>query len=245
MDSLTVFSDIHANLPALEAVIQDVEARGLGNLYCLGDLVGYGTFPNQVIDVICGRSIPTVMGNYDLGVGNSCDDCGCNYKTDLERQRGELSIAWTNRYTTAERKAFLRSLPTCIPMQIGEMEVLLVHGSPRKVNEPVFEDRPDAYCEQLLDASGVDIIVCGHTHVPYHKALPFGRHVINAGSVGKPADHDPRACYVMLTASGRDLKVSFCRIPYDVERAARSIEMTAEVDGMPYAFAQMLRDGAA
>ena len=122
--------------------------------------------------------------------------------------------------------------------------MLLVHGSPRKVNEYMFEDRPDDYFERLLDAADADVIVCGHTHLPYHKTLPSGRQIVNAGSVGKPKDHDPRAGYVTLTASGRDLTVQFIRVAYDIERAAQAIEATPEPGGMPHPYAQMLREGA-
>lgn len=241
--SITVFGDIHGNLPALEAVLRNIDGRGLPNLYCLGDLVGYGTFPNEVVQLIRERRIPTLMGNYDQGVGSDSDDCGCAYKTEVERKRGELSIAWSNARTSADNKAFLRALPAHIPVQLGDLQVLLVHGSPRKVNEYMFEDRPDDYFERILDAAAVDVIVCGHTHLPYHKLLPSGRHIVNAGSVGKPKDHDPRACYVSLKAEGRNLIVQFIRIPYDVERSAQAIEATPENSGMPHPFAQMLRDG--
>lgn len=241
--SITVFGDIHGNLPALEAVFRDIEERGLDNLYCLGDLVGYGTFPNEVVQFIRERSIPTLMGNYDQGVGNDSDDCGCAYKAEVDRQRGELSIAWSNAHTTADNKAFLRALPATIPLQLDDLRVLLVHGSPRKVNEYMFEDRSDAYFERILDAAGVDVIVCGHTHLPYHKTLPSGRQIVNAGSVGKPKDHDPRAGYVTLMADGHDLTVQFRRVPYDIERTAMAIEATPETGGMPHPYAQMLRDG--
>lgn len=244
MATVTLFGDIHANLPALEAVFADMAARALDDLYCLGDLVGYGTFPNQVVDLIRQRGIPTLMGNYDQGVGTNSDDCGCAYKTDVERKRGELSIAWTNAHTTDANKAFLRALPSHIPLRLGGFSVLLVHGSPRKVNEYLFEDRPDDYFERIMDTAAADVLVCGHTHLPYHKILPSGRHVINAGSVGKPKDHDARAGYVVLTASATDLGVEFVRVPYDVERAAQAIEATPAVGGMPHPFAHMLRAGA-
>ena len=242
--TLTIFGDIHGNLPALEAVFQDIETRRLENLYCLGDLVGYGTFPNEVVQFIRDRAIPTLMGNYDQGVGSDSDDCGCAYKTEVDRRRGELSIAWTNAHTTAANKAFLRTLPAHIPLPLEDLSVLLVHGSPRKVNEYMFEDRPDDYFERLLDGAHADVIVCGHTHLPYHKRLPSGRQIINAGSVGKPKDHDPRACYLTLTGSGRDLTVQFQRVPYDIEHTAQAIEATAEIGGMPHPYARMLRDGA-
>ena len=244
MESITVFGDIHGNLPAFEAALADMEVRGLQNLYCLGDLVGYGTFPNEVTQIIRERGIPTLMGNYDQGVGNNSDDCGCAYKTDIERARGEQSIRWSNAHASDEHKAFLRALPAHIPLQLGDLKVLLVHGSPRKVNEYLFEDRPDEYFERIMDAAQADVLVCGHTHLPYHKMLPSGRQVVNAGSVGKPKDRDPRACYAVLHATGRDLTVEFIRVPYDVERAAQAIEATPVDGGMPHVFAAMLRDGA-
>ncbi|MCL4249183.1 MAG: metallophosphoesterase family protein [Anaerolineae bacterium] len=239
MDTITIFGDIHANLHALEAVFADMEARALPNLYCLGDLVGYGAFPNEVVAAMRSRDIPTLMGNYDQGVGNDSDDCGCAYKTDVEKARGERSIAWTNAQTDADHKAWLRARPLTIPVTLGDLKVLLVHGSPRRVNEYLYVDRPEASIERLFDQAGVDVLVCGHTHLPYHRVLPSGRHLINAGSVGKPKDGDPRAGYVMLSATGRELSVGFIRVAYDHEAAARAVEAAA----LPHEFAQMLREG--
>ncbi|MBP8003401.1 MAG: metallophosphoesterase family protein [Chloroflexi bacterium] len=239
MSSITIFADIHANLPALEAVFADMTMRQLTQLYCLGDLVGYGTFPNEVIDAIRARNIPTLKGNYDQGVGQDSDDCGCAYKTPEARALGERSIAWSNTHTSAANKAFLRQLVDSISLQLGDLRVLLVHGSPRRVNEYLYEDRPEASLERLLDLAEVDVLVCGHTHLPYHRVLGSGRHVINAGSVGKPKDNNPRAGYLVLTAEGKMLTVEFVRVPYDVEMAAQAIEATT----MPIEFAEMLRLG--
>lgn len=236
---ITVFGDIHANLPAMEAVFAQMERRDDGNRYCLGDLVGYGTSPNEIIELIRAQGVPTIMGNYDLGVGQSSDDCGCAYRTAEARELGNRSIAWSNENTTPENKLFLQGLVASIPLRLGELSVLLVHGSPRKVNEYLYEDRPDRSFERLLDGAGADLLVCGHTHLPYHKVLPSGRHVVNAGSVGKPKDDDPRAGYVVLSADGTDLSVEFVRVEYDVERAARAIEAS----DMPDEFAAMLRAG--
>ncbi|MFW5942623.1 MAG: metallophosphoesterase family protein [Chloroflexota bacterium] len=240
MERIVVFGDIHGNLPALEAVFEDMARRGFEkNRYCLGDLVGYGTFPNEVIDHIRQRRIPTIMGNYDQGVGNSSDDCGCAYRTEEARALGKRSIAWSNALTSDENKAYLRQLARDIPLQLGGLHVLLAHGSPRRINEYLYEDRPDSSLERIMDQAQVDVLVVGHTHKPYHRVLPSGRHVINAGSVGKPKDGDPRACYVVLSAKGQQLDVQFIRVPYDVERAAQAIEATE----MPDPYAQMLREG--
>ena len=239
VDYITIFGDIHGNMPALEAVFVDIERRGLGHLYCLGDLVGYGTCPNEVVEAIRSRDMPTIMGNYDQGVGNSSDDCGCAYRAEIDRERGKQSIAWTNAHTTDENKAFLRGLADNIPLKLSDLNVVLVHGSPRRVNEYLYEGRPESSLERIMDGVNADVLVCGHTHLPYHRILSSGRHVINAGSVGKPKDNNPDACYVVLSAAGSELKVEFFRVPYDVEQAARAIEAS----DLPDAFAQMLREG--
>jgi putative phosphoesterase len=240
MNQVTIFGDIHGNLPALEAVLTDMEARELSLLYCLGDLVGYGIFPNEVIEMIRERNIPTLMGNYDQGVGNSSDDCGCAYTSKVAEELGKRSIAWSNEHTTDGNKLFLRELTGQIPLELGGLRIQLVHGSPRKINEYLFENRPDASLERLLDMTQADVLVCGHTHIPYHRILPSGRHVVNAGSVGKPKDGNPQACYVVLEAINGSLEANFKRVPYDVERAAQAIEASA----MPDEYAEMLRKGS-
>ena len=239
MERVTIFGDIHGNLPALEAVLADIEARGLSPDYCLGDLVGYGTFPNEVTSLIRQQNIPTIIGNYDQGVGNSSDDCGCAYTSKEAEALGKRSIAWTNQNTTDDNKLFLRELPFQIPLQLSELRVLLVHGSPRKINEYLFADRPDATMERLLDMAKADVLVCGHTHIPYHRILPSGKHVVNAGSVGKPKDGNPQACYVVLEIHDSELTVIFNRVQYDIERTAQAIESS----NMPHEYAEMLRTG--
>ena len=239
MQRVTIFGDIHGNLPALDAVLADIETHDSFPHYCLGDLVGYGTFPNDVIEIIRDRNIPTLMGNYDQGVGNSSDDCGCAYTSKAGEAMGKRSIAWTNQNTTAENKFFLRQLADQFPLQLDGLRVRLVYGSPRKINEYLYEDRPDATMERLLDLAEAEVLVCGHTHIPYHRILPSGRHVVNAGSVGKPKDGNPQACYVVLDATHSHLSITFKRVPYDIERAAQAIEAS----DMPHEYAEMLRTG--
>ena len=239
MSRYTVFGDIHANLPALSAVQADMDAKGLVSRYCLGDLVGYGTSPNEVVEIIRRSGIPTLMGNYDQGVGNSSDDCGCAYTSPEAKVLGEQSIAWTNARTSDENKGFLNKLPFEIHLKLGGLNVRLVHGSTRRINEYLYEDRPGRSLERLFDGTDFDVIVCGHTHKPYHRVLPSGRQVINAGSVGKPKDGDPRACYITLEVEGDVLAVDFVRVEYDIEVAAGAIEASQ----MPDEFARMLRKG--
>ena len=123
MERVTIFGDIHGNLPALEAVLADIGAHDPSPLYCLGDLVGYGTFPNEVTETIREQNIPTIMGNYDQGVGNDSDDCGCAYTSKVAEALGKRSIAWTNQNTSPDNKLYLRQLSAQIPLELDALRV--------------------------------------------------------------------------------------------------------------------------
>ncbi|MFN2255144.1 MAG: metallophosphoesterase family protein [Candidatus Promineifilaceae bacterium] len=239
MQQITIFGDIHGNMPALQAVWVEMDRRGLERRFCLGDLVGYGVQPDEVVRFIRDHDVPTLMGNYDQGVGHSSNDCGCAYRTPEAQALGERSIAWSNAHVSESNKAYLRNLPMTMTLMLDKVRATLVHGSPRRINEYLYEDRPESSIERLFNMIGADVIVCGHTHKPYDRALPGGRRLINAGSVGKPKDHDPRAGFVILTVNGKDIQTEFVRVVYDVEQAAQAIEATE----MPGEFAVMLREG--
>ena len=254
---IALFSDIHANLPALEACLASIDTNQPDMVYCLGDLVGYNIWPNEVIREIRKRNIPTIAGNYDFGIGHTSDDCGCAYKTDLEKEMGKISIAMTNQLVEPDERNYLRNLPSHIRLEFKHsdeiVQLLMVHGSPRKINEYLFEDREEKSMLRIIEQANADILCFGHTHKPYHRVLnsgtaetPHYRHAINLGSVGKPKDGDPRGCYVLLhldeKTSAHDLRslsVEFIRFEYDVEKAAAAIENSE----LPNAYAEMLRKG--
>lgn len=249
---IALFSDIHANLPALEAFFEDIDAKKPDAVYCLGDLVGYNIWPNEVIDEIRKRNIPTITGNYDFGIGRRSDECGCAYKTDEEKAMGKVSISYTNEIVKDEQRAYLRTLPAHIRVeyQLNEdkLNLLLVHGSPRKVNEYLFEDREEKSMLRILEQADADILCFGHTHKPYHRIIETEgrfRHAINIGSVGKPKDADPRGGYVMLTINENSsitdknsIEVEFIRFEYDIEKAAKAVEDSP----LPNEYADMLRN---
>lgn len=168
---IAIFSDVHANLPTLEAVWADIEAKAPDAVYCLGDLVGYATFPNEVVQFVRERHIPTIAGNYDFGVGANSEDCGCAYKTEADQQRGAESIAYTNSVVTDETRAYLARLPKHLRVVHPGGEVLMVHGSPRKINEYLFEDRPDSSLLRIMEPERADVMLFGHTHKPYHRVI--------------------------------------------------------------------------
>src|SRR5690606_13744691 len=111
---IALFSDIHANLPALEAFFKDVDAWQPDAIYCLGDLVGYNSWPTEVIREIRRRGIPTIAGHYDCGIGRSSNDCGCAYKTDAEKANGAVSIAFSNERVQDDERRYLHTLPAHI-----------------------------------------------------------------------------------------------------------------------------------
>jgi predicted phosphodiesterase len=254
---IALFSDIHANLPALEAFFKDVEQREPDAIYCLGDLVGYNIWPNEVISEIRKRGIPTIAGNYDFGIGRTSDDCGCAYKTDSEKANGSVSISYTNGIVKEDERKYLRTLPAHIKVEFqlnnDKLNLLLVHGSPRKINEYLFEDREEKSMLRIMVDADADIMCFGHTHKPYHRILPTTpdenqhyRHAINIGSVGKPKDGDPRGGYVMLHINENSsildkdsIQVEFIRFEYDVEKAAKAVEDSP----LPDAYAESLRKG--
>jgi putative phosphoesterase len=254
---IILFSDIHANLPALEAFFKDIEKYQPDAIYCLGDLVGYNIWPNEVINEIRKRRIPTIAGNYDQGIGLMSDECGCAYKAESEKDMGKISISFTNSIVNPEERSYLRTLPSHIKVEFqlnnDKLNLLLVHGSPRKINEYLFEDREEKSLLRIMEQADADIMCFGHTHKPYHRIIDSGlngqhyyRHAINIGSVGKPKDGNPQGGYVMLSLNESSsvqkkdsIKIEFIRFDYDVEKAAKAIENSV----LPNAYAEMLRKG--
>ena len=252
---IALFSDIHANLPALQACFESMEQQKPDAIYCLGDLVGYNVWPNEVVAEIRKRGIPTIKGNYDEGIGLNIDECGCAYKTDEDKENGKVSISYTNQIVSNEARSYLRTLPAHIRVEFqlnnDKLQLLLVHGSPRKINEYLFEDRDEKSLLRIMEDAGADIMCFGHTHKPFHRVLLTGesnhyRHAINIGSVGKPKDGNPQGCYVLLTLDEKSsiqnkeaVQVEFIRFDYDVEKAAKAVEESP----LPNAYAHMLRKG--
>lgn len=252
---IALFSDIHSNLPALQAFFEDLEQRDVDAVYCLGDLVGYNLWPNEVVEEIRKRKISTIAGNYDYGIGRNSNECGCAYKTDQDKANGAVSISLTNELISKKNRKYLKNLPAHIRVEFQldeeKLKLLLVHGSPRKINEYLFEDREEKSLLRILKDADADIMCFGHTHKPYHRILNSGnegdvhyRHAINLGSIGKPKDGDPRGCYVILEIdevfSVQDpdsIKANFIRFDYDVEKAAKAVEESR----LPNIYAENLR----
>jgi predicted phosphodiesterase len=238
--TIALFSDVHANLPALRAFFTSVESRQPDAWYCLGDLVGYH-IPNEVIQAIRSRGIPTIAGNHDA-------------KVQKLKPADQIATSGKNyAYTLIgdDEKEYLATLPAHIridfQLEAGPISLFLVHGNPASNDEYLLEDKSEAEFLEVFQDSNADILCFGHSHKPYYRVLPDGiryRHAINTGSIGKPKDGNPQGGYVLLTLPAganinqkESIQVEFVPFDYDVEAAARDIESSP----LPAEFADMLR----
>jgi putative phosphoesterase len=235
VDRVAVITDVHANLPALQAVLRRIDELGIDAVYCGGDLVGYGPHPNDVCTLIEERAIPTIYGNYDYAIGRDLRDCGCAYVDRHDRELGERSIAWTLEHTDGRSKTFMRGLPFDLRFRLGGNRVRLVHGSPRKVNEYLFEDKPARTFERVAAGADCDVLVFGHTHRPWIHEYG-GVLFVNCGSVGKPKDGDPRAAFGLLELAGEGVVAEIERVDYDAEAVGREVAAA----GLPAEYAEKL-----
>jgi putative phosphoesterase len=232
---IAVITDIHANLPALQAALARIDELGIESVYCGGDLVGYGPHPNEVVALVAERDIPAIYGNYDYAIARDLEDCGCAYITPHDRELGQQSVDWTLAHTDQRSKDFIRELPFDLRFDVGAHAVHLVHGSPRKVNEYLFEDKPARLYERLAAAEDAGVMVFGHTHKPWVRSYG-GVLFVNCGSVGKPKDGDPRGAFAVLRETAGGVEATIERVAYDAEAVAAEVRDS----GLPAEFADKL-----
>lgn len=214
---IAVISDIHGNLYALREVLEDIDGNNIDSVICLGDLVGYGPHPNEVIALIRRRNIICLKGNYDASVV----DNDFTYIRDTEIN--SFSLPWTVEELRTSNRSYLDNLPNNFSMDICGKSIKFVHGSQRKINEYLKEDYDKL--EEVMSELKEDVLVCAHTHIPYAKKIG-DKVIINDGSVGKPKNGNPHASYVILDISNESkLKVETKIVPYEYKRTMKDMEM--------------------
>jgi predicted phosphodiesterase len=242
-----LISDIHANLPALEAVLDHISRRSdVVATYHLGDLVGYAPWPNETVALLRESRISGVAGNYDSTVGTDYKHCGCRYENPQQEELSHISYSWTRQHVSPETREFLAGLPFRIDLRpngghVAGQRVILVHGSPTLNTLYWTEDRPDDFCLKMANIAGAkpgDVIAFGHTHILWHREVE-GIHFVNTGSVGRPKDGDWRAGYVVLDVVPGAVRVEKLRVEYDLERAVHGILQS----DLPDDFTEYLRTG--
>ena len=242
-----LISDIHANLPALDAVLADIDARGdVDAVYHLGDLVGYSSQSNEVVARLRERAIAGVAGNYDSTVATDYKHCGCRSESPHQEELAHVSYEYTRAACTPETRRFLGGLPFSLDLRplgghLAGPRLVLVHGTPTLNTVYFTEDRPDDFCRKMAASVGLgagDVIAFGHTHKPWHRTVD-GIHFVNTGSVGRPKDGDWRAGYVRLELGAGEPRVEHVRVPYDVDATVAGVRAA----GLPEEFAEFLRTG--
>ncbi len=233
-----VFGDIHGNIEALGAAYEAAVKAGAEKIYHLGDLGGYSPFVNEVVDFLIAHGIEGVQGNYDETVANNREHCGCKYEDPVQEEMANRSFLWTKQHASQESKEYMRRLPVSMLFDVHGDKVLLFHATPSKNNLYWYEDRPEKFFREMAAKTEADILIYGHTHKPYRKDFE-NKIFINAGSVGKSKDGDPRACVTVINITADDVKVDFLRVPYDIEKAAQAIIR----GGLPAYFADGLKEG--
>jgi predicted phosphodiesterase len=241
-------SDVHANLPALKAVLADIDAReDVESIYHLGDLVGYAPWPNETVELLREHQVLGIAGNYDSTVATDYEHCGCKSETPFQEELAHESFEWTKDHVSEETKSSLAELPHSMDLRptgghTSRPRIILVHGTPTLNTLGWPEERSDSFCLKMAHAAGAregDLVAFGHTHIPWYREVE-GIHLLNAGSVGRPHDGDPRAAYVLVeVGEDKELAVEFVRVEYDVDHAVDGILES----GLPDEFAYPLRAG--
>ncbi|MEW5806368.1 MAG: metallophosphoesterase family protein [Acidobacteriota bacterium] len=213
--------DIHGNIVALERCYGILKDEGCENIYHLGDLVGYGPFPNECVEFIRLVQMEGVRGNYDENAAYKSEDCGCDFGDDTEFDLYHRTYLWTRDRVSHAARSLLIDLPFDINFKAGKQTYSLFHANPFDIYTSIWESRGDDFMRDMARYTGADVNVFAHTHVPFHKNID-GIHFINVGSVGNPKDGNPRASCVILDADA-NVRVRILRVEYDIEKVAEAI----------------------
>jgi putative phosphoesterase len=231
-----LLGDVHANLPALEAVLSHARQQNVSEIWNVGDFVGYGAYPNEVITLLRKYETKSIIGNYDLKVLHFPDKKAKWRKS--KRTEKYTAFKWAYKNLKASNRRYLSELSEELRLHVAGWHILLVHGTQFSNEEPLTPFTPNERLEELACMAQADIIICGHSHQPFVRQVD-NTWFINTGSVGRPGNGDPRACYAVLELTPGNLSVNHYRLEYDVAQAAAAIRQ----QGLPEVFAQMILQG--
>lgn len=237
-----VFGGIYNNAAALAALIDAARAAGAEELYCLGDVGGFGPNPDEVFEFLRNDAAIRVMqGNYDHSIGNRLSDCACGYVDPRDNYFAQISYDYTLENTSDENKDWLQALPTEFRHEWGGRRVLMAHGSPRRVNEFLWESTtPDGFAGHLLDEARADVLFVTHTGIPWTRQLTDGRILCNVGVIGRPPnDGKTTVDWVLVTVTENELTIEPRKLAYDHERLARQMRSEA----LPEEFVETILTG--
>ena len=234
---IAFISDIHGNLPALEAAVDDAKSHGAEQIICAGDVTGYGPFPDQACRFLKKEKIPSIMGNYDRKVVEAAEQ-GKPSSKEMKAKKRKI-LLWTIKNLGKQSLIYLKGLPAEIDLKLSPgHRVLIVHGSPVSADDAIYPSITRPGLDTKLSDIRPDILVCGHTHIPFVKRFG-GMLVVNCGSAGHPVDGDPRPAYALVqTDKGDETRGSIFRFDYDRERTLAALKKTSLPKGLRKDFAE-------
>jgi diadenosine tetraphosphatase ApaH/serine/threonine PP2A family protein phosphatase len=237
---VAVFGGIYNNALALESTLEDARKRDVEAIFCLGDMGGFGPHPDHVFPLLQAGRVLAIQGNYDESLALGKSDCGCGYTDPRDNYFARVSYEYTFGNTSPEHKTWLGTLPKQRRINLGRLRVLMCHGSPRIINEFLWESStPNGLVEKFLHDYRTDVLLCTHTGIKWHRPLAEGKHLVNVGVIGRPEnDGRTNVWYTILTA-GDDLQVEFVPVHYDHETLARQMDR----EGLPAEFVETIRTG--
>lgn len=225
---IAIISDIHANFQALEAILEDIKNNNCDKVFCLGDLALAGPEPQKVVDYIQKQDWTIIQGNTDKLISDYSDEVYQNVAKIFPVMANAL--ADDVKILTLEQINYLRNLPPQKELNIENIKILLVHGSPRRNNEDILPNMPLDKIEEIIAETDADLIFCGHTHVPCGYQTNKKQTVVNVGSVGRPMTTEPKACYCIVNFENGEFTIEHRLINYDREKTAQIIK-TRNFDG--------------
>jgi predicted phosphodiesterase len=239
-ERIAVFGGVYSNHLALSSALDDARGRGVDAVYCLGDLGAFGPHPDRVFPLLREYGVACIRGNYDDSVGNGLADCQCGYTDPRDNHFARISYDYIFRNTSLANRAWMRDLPEQRRIRLGRYRMLLCHGSPRRVNEFLWESTtPTHFLDRLAADHDADVILATHTGIKWHRQLSGGRHFVNVGVLGRPENDGRTNVWYALLEAAPELRVEFVPVVYDFERLAA--EMLEE--GLPQEFVETVRTG--
>jgi diadenosine tetraphosphatase ApaH/serine/threonine PP2A family protein phosphatase len=221
---IAVFGGIYNNYLALAAAVADARARGVDGMFCLGDLGAFGPHPDRVFPLLLENGVQCIQGNYDNSLGNDREDCQCGYTDPRDNYFARLSYEYTYTHTSAAHRRWLAQLPGQRRLTMGGYRVLMCHGSPRKMNEFLWESTtPTHFLTHLAEEYQADLILATHTGIKWRRELGQDRHFINVGVLGRPENDGRTNVWYTILEAGPRLSCEFVPVAYDHARLAREM----------------------
>jgi len=238
---IACFGGIYSNHLALAVALDDAHQRGVDAIYCLGDFGGFGPLPNRSLELLREHNVYCIQGNYDHSIGNELDDCQCGYTDPRDNHFAQISYEYTLHHTDADHRTWMRTLPESRSLKLGPYSLLLSHGSPRKMNEFLWESTTSTqFLDALADQYDADVMLTTHTGIKWQRQLAHHRRLVNVGVLGRPEnDGSTNVWYTLLAHDASGLQVEFVPVHYDY--VALAAEM--RVEKLPAEFVDTLVNG--